>query len=170
MSEHSLPVIVTLFLEDYVQTPNGLSKVFREAGLMNYWYPISQMPRNGQNWPLVQDMVVRNFRLLVFTSMESKEKSEGIAYQWNYVVENQYGNDGMIARSCVNREESSALNNKSKSLVLVNYFGSLPSKQLACVHNSQDLINILQTCHNAAGERWPNFVAVDFYKVNLNYT
>ncbi|KAK6155001.1 hypothetical protein DH2020_009249 [Rehmannia glutinosa] len=156
--------IVTLFLQDYVETPNGLSKVFRAAGLMNYWFAVSKMPKNGQNWPIVRDMVAKNQRLLVFTSVESKEKSEGIAYQWNYVVENIYGDDGMIPRICANRQESSPLNDNTKSLVLVNYFGSLPSKKIACVHNSEDLLNMLQTCHHAAGQRWPNFVAVDFYK------
>lgn len=80
--------IVTIILEDYVETPNGLSNVFRQAGLMKYWFPVSNMPRNGQNWPLVRDMVARNQRLIVFTSVESKQKSEGIAYQWNYMVEN----------------------------------------------------------------------------------
>ncbi|GFP79793.1 pi-plc x domain-containing protein at5g67130 [Phtheirospermum japonicum] len=156
--------IVTLILQDYVETPKGLSKVFRSAGLMNYWFPISKMPRNGQDWPPVRDMVTKNQRLLVFTSLESKEKSEGIAYQWNYMVENQYGYDGMIPRSCRNRQESAPLDDKTKSLVLINYFGSIPSKRSACVHNSKDLLNMLQTCHHASGERWPNFVAVDFYK------
>jgi len=47
------------------------------------------MPKNGQDWPLVSDMVQNNQRLLVFTSIQSKEASEGIAYQWNYMVENQ---------------------------------------------------------------------------------
>ncbi|KAI3452191.1 hypothetical protein Pfo_008856 [Paulownia fortunei] len=156
--------IVTLILQDYVQTPKGLSKVLRAAGLMNYWFPLSRMPRNGQDWPLVRDMVAKNQRLLVFTSIESKEKSEGIAYQWNYMVENLYGDDGMIPRICVNRQESAALNDKRKSLFLVNYFRSIPSKKVACVHNSEDLLNMLQICHHAAGERWPNFLAVDFYK------
>jgi len=34
-------------------------------------------------------MVAKNQRLLVFTSVRSKEQSKGIAYQWNYMVENQ---------------------------------------------------------------------------------
>jgi len=46
------------------------------------------MPKKG-DWPLVSDMVAKNQRLLVFTSISSKEQSEGIAYQWNYMVENQ---------------------------------------------------------------------------------
>jgi hypothetical protein len=56
---------------------------------MKYWFPVAKMPQNGQDWPLVSDMVQNNQRLLVFTSIQSKEASEGIAYQWNYMVENQ---------------------------------------------------------------------------------
>ena len=80
---------MTLILEDYVEIPNGLSKVFRDSGLMKYWFPVSSMPQNGQDWPLVKDMVANNQRLVVFTSKKSKQESEGIAYQWNYMVENQ---------------------------------------------------------------------------------
>ncbi|KAH9739651.1 PLC-like phosphodiesterases superfamily protein [Citrus sinensis] len=156
--------IVTLILEDYVQAPNGLTKVFAEAGLMKYWFPVSKMPKNGEDWPLVSDMVANNQRLLVFTSNKSKQESEGIAYQWSYMVENKYGNRGMHAGSCSNRAESSPLNDERKSLVLVNYFKSLPIKRTACVHNSGHLINMLHTCYAAAGNRWANFVAVDYYK------
>ncbi|XP_057771187.1 PI-PLC X domain-containing protein At5g67130-like [Salvia miltiorrhiza] len=156
--------IVTIILEDYVETPKGLSNVLRAAGLMKYLLPLSKMPKNGRDWPLVRDMVARNQRLLVFTSKQSKEKTEGIAYQWNYMVENKYGDEGMMPKSCANRGESSALNDKSKSLILMNHFGSLPRKDMACVQNSEDLPTMLQTCHQVAGQRWPNFLAVDFYK------
>ncbi|XP_075651473.1 PI-PLC X domain-containing protein At5g67130-like isoform X3 [Castanea sativa] len=156
--------IVTVILEDYVQAPNGLTKVFTDAGLMKYWFPLKNMPKNGQDWPLVSDMVANNQRLLVFTSIRSKEESEGIAYQWNYMVENRYGDGGMHAGNCPNRAESSPLNDRTKSLVLVNYFPTIPFKQIACEHNSANLINMLHTCFGAAGNRWANFVAVDFYK------
>ncbi|KAM7520633.1 hypothetical protein LguiB_019595 [Lonicera macranthoides] len=156
--------IVTLILEDYVEAPNGLTNVFKKADLMKYWFPVSNMPQNGQDWPLVSEMVTNNQRLLVFTSIKSKQDSEGIAYQWNFMVENQYGDDGMKAGTCTNRGESSALNDTTKSLVLVNYFRSIPVKQLACVQNSGDLSNMIQTCYGAAGNRWANFVAVDYYK------
>ncbi|KAL1809653.1 hypothetical protein ACET3Z_026643 [Daucus carota] len=156
--------IVTLILEDYVTTPKGLTKVFTDAGLMKYWFPVAKMPQNGQDWPLVRDMVARNQRLIVFTSIEIKQQSEGIAYQWNFMVENKYGDDGMKKGSCSNREESSSLNDKSKSLVLVNYFRSVSVKVLACGQNSQNLIDMLQTCYGAAGNRWANFVTVDYYK------
>ncbi|CAA0828303.1 PLC-like phosphodiesterases superfamily protein [Striga hermonthica] len=156
--------IVTLVLEDYVETPYGLTKVFKDSGLMKYWFPLSRMPKGGHDWPLVSEMVAKNQRLLVFTSKESKETSEGIAYQWNYMVESQYGDDGMEVGNCFNRAESKVLNDTSRSLVLVNYFRSLPIKLMACVQNSGDLDNMLGTCYTAAGNRWANFVAVDFYK------
>ncbi|KAG9458048.1 hypothetical protein H6P81_002556 [Aristolochia fimbriata] len=156
--------IVTLILEDYVQTPNGLANVFNKAGLSKYWFPVSNMPQNGQDWPLVSEMVAKNQRLLVFTSVRSKQDTEGIAYQWNYMVENQYGDGGMHEGSCPKRDSSANLDDKSKSLVLVNYFRSIPLKQLTCAQNSGDLINMLKTCYGAAGNRWANFVAVDYYK------
>ncbi|XP_020970073.1 PI-PLC X domain-containing protein At5g67130-like isoform X2 [Arachis ipaensis] len=86
--------IVTLILEDYIHTQNGLKKVFSVVGLKKFWFPVTNMPRNGGNWSLVSDMVAKNRRLIVFTSVKSKEQSEGIAYQWNYMVENQYGDGG----------------------------------------------------------------------------
>ncbi|KAK2413161.1 PI-PLC X domain-containing protein [Trifolium repens] len=156
--------IMTIILEDYVDTPNGLTKVFTQAGLMKYWFPLASMPKDGGNWPLVSDMVAKNQRLLVFTSKRAKEQSEGIAYQWNYMVENQYGDGGMKEGNCPNRAESPPLNDTSKSLVLVNYFRSFPLKPLSCEDNSGGLINMLHTCYGASGNRWANFVAVDFYK------
>jgi hypothetical protein len=69
--------------------------------------------------------------------------------------------------NCPNRAESPPLNDTGKSLVLVNYFRSFPLKPLSCEDNSGGLINMLHTCYGASGNRWANFVAVDFYKVHL---
>lgn len=156
--------IVTIIIEDYVASPNGLTKVFNAAGLRKFWFPVSKMPKNGGDWPTVDDMIQQNQRLIVFTSKSAKEASEGIAYQWKYLVENQYGNGGLISGSCPSRAESSAMNIKSRSLVLMNYFPDAPDFVQACKHNSAPLLGMLNTCHEAAGRRWPNFIAVDFYK------
>ncbi|KAK6128991.1 hypothetical protein DH2020_037264 [Rehmannia glutinosa] len=158
--------IVTIFIEDYVTSPQGLTKVFNASGLSQYLFPLSRMPKKGEDWPTVDHMVKKNHRLVVFTSKSSKEASEKIAYEWNYVVENQYGNDGMIAGSCPSRSESSPMNTSSKSLVLMNYFPTNPNATEACVDNSAELISMMKTCFEANGKRWPNFIAVDFYKRN----
>lgn len=81
--------IVTIMIEDYVTSPKGLTKVFDAAGLRKFWFPVSRMPKNGEDWPTVDDMIQKNQRLVVFTSKSSKEASEGIAYEWRYLVENQ---------------------------------------------------------------------------------
>ncbi|PON42914.1 PLC-like phosphodiesterase [Parasponia andersonii] len=135
--------IVTLILEDYVQAPKGLTNVFTKAGLMKSWFPVKNIPKSGQDWPLVSDMVAKNQRLIVFTSIQAKEQTEGIAYQ----------------------AESSPLDEESRSLVLVNYFQSDPVKEPTCEHKSGDLIYMFRTCYGAAGNRWSNLVAVDYYKV-----
>ncbi|KAK7307635.1 hypothetical protein VNO77_40876 [Canavalia gladiata] len=158
--------IITIFIEDYVTSPQGLTKVFQASGLTNYMFPVSRMPKDGGDWPTVDDMVQKNQRLVVFTSKSSKEASEGIAYQWTYVVENQYGDEGMKPGSCPNRGESPSMNTKSRSLVLVNYFHTAPNRSQACADNSAPLVSMMKTCHEAAGKRWPNFIAVDYYQRN----
>lgn len=75
------------------------------------------------------------------------------------------GNGGMKAGSCPNRAESSAMNTTTRSLVLVNYFRDTPTLPQSCKDNSDSLLNMVNTCYNVAGKRWPNFIAVDFYKV-----
>ena len=159
------------------------------------------MPKNGQDWPLVRDMIASSQRLLVFTSKKLKQATEGIAYQWNFMVENNCeatvppywtllcnswscihtcclyeiygfpsvadGDDGMDAGKCSNRAESAALNDKTKSLVLMNYFPSVPVKLTACLQHSNSLTDMVNTCYGAAGNRWANFIAVDYYKVNV---
>ncbi|XP_031114617.1 PI-PLC X domain-containing protein At5g67130 [Ipomoea triloba] len=156
--------IVTIFVEDYVTSPQGLTKVFNASGVSKYWFPLSRMPKKGEDWPTVDDMVKQNQRLVVFTSKEAKEASEGIAYEWRYVVENQYGNDGMRPGSCPTRSESSPMNTDTISLVLQNYFPDNPNETASCVDNSAALLSMMNTCYEAAGKRWPNFIAVDFYK------
>ena len=73
----------------------------------------------------------------------------------------------MVAGSCPNRAESPAMNVTSRSLVLMNYFPDNPDVATACKHNSAPLADMMNTCYQAAGRRWPNFIAVDFYKVGV---
>lgn len=87
--EKNTEEVVTIIIEDYVKSPKGLTKVFDAAGLRKFMFPVARMPKNGGDWPRLDDMVRQNQRLLVFTSDSHKEATEGIAYQWKYMVENQ---------------------------------------------------------------------------------
>ena len=75
------------------------------------------------------------------------------------------GNGGMKDGSCPNRAESQPMITKSRSLVLVNFFRDLPDITRSCKDNSAPLLRMINTCYIASGQRWPNFIAVDFYKV-----
>ncbi|KAF7809844.1 PI-PLC X domain-containing protein [Senna tora] len=154
--------IITIIIEDYVHTPKGLTNLFVSAGLDKYWYPVSKMPKKGEDWPTVTEMVQANHRLLVFTSIASKEAEEGIAYQWKYFVENESGDPGVQQGSCPHRKESKPLNSRSASLFLQNYFPTYPVEADACKEHSAPLAEMVNTCYKAAG-MLPNFVAVNFY-------
>ncbi|KAJ9562448.1 hypothetical protein OSB04_007608 [Centaurea solstitialis] len=155
--------IVTIIIEDYVHTPRGLTKLFADAGLDKYLFPLSKMPRKGEDWPTVTDMAQQNHRLLVFTSDSSKEGTEGIAYQWRYMVENESGDPGIQQGSCPNRKESKPLTSKTASLFLQNYFPTMPVQAEACKEHSTPLMDMVGTCYKAAGNVMPNFLAVNFY-------
>ncbi|OMP10454.1 hypothetical protein COLO4_04493 [Corchorus olitorius] len=108
--------IVTLILEDYVETPNGLSKVFKDSGSMKYWFPVSN------------------------------------------------GDAGQQTGKYSNLGESAPLDDKTKPLVLINQFHSIPIKEMTCKDNLVDVLSMLDTCYGAGGKRWANFVAVEYYK------
>ncbi|KAI7732252.1 hypothetical protein M8C21_028409 [Ambrosia artemisiifolia] len=91
------------------------------------------------------------------------EASEGIAYQWRYIIENEPGDPGFQKGSCSNRKESKPLTSKAASLFLQNYFPTLPVQAEACKENSAPLMNMVATCYKAAGNTMPNFLAVNFY-------
>ncbi|XP_077211515.1 PLC-like phosphodiesterases superfamily protein [Tasmannia lanceolata] len=155
--------IVTIIIEDYVHKPKGLTKLFTDADLLKFWFPLSQMPVNGRDWPTVTDMVANNHRLLVFTSDASKEADEGIAYQWGHMVENDSGDGGVVQGSCPNRKESQPLQSRTAALFLQNYFPTFPTESEACKEHSIGLMELIDTCYKAAGNKMPNFLAVNFY-------
>lgn len=59
------------------------------------------------------------------------------------------------------------MNTKTISLVLQNYFPDNPNMTAACADNSAPLLSMTKTCYEASGKRWPNFIAVDFYQVEI---
>ncbi|CAL5363914.1 unnamed protein product [Camellia sinensis] len=147
--------ILTIIIEDYVQTPKRLINLFTNAGLDKYWFPVSKMPQKGEDWPTVTAMVQENHRLLIFTSIASKE-AEGVAYQWN-------GDNGVVQGSCPKRKESRPLNSRGVSLFLENYFCTDLVQADACKEHSAILANMVGVCYKAAGNVMPNFLVVDFY-------
>ncbi|XP_078443746.1 PI-PLC X domain-containing protein At5g67130-like [Wolffia australiana] len=135
--------IVTIILQDSVRTNKGLTKLFTNAGLMKYWYPVSEMPVNGRDWPTITEMISKNHRLLVFSSNSSKEADEGIAYQWRYLLENGPGDPGLKPGACPNREESQRLDSRNASLILMNYFHTNPNQNNAYLFDGGAVFNVM---------------------------
>uniref|UniRef100_A0A0D9ZSS4 Phosphatidylinositol-specific phospholipase C X domain-containing protein n=1 Tax=Oryza glumipatula TaxID=40148 RepID=A0A0D9ZSS4_9ORYZ len=156
--------VITVFVEDYAG-PGSLGKVVGGSGLSKYLFPPAKMPKGGGDWPLLKDMIAQNHRLLMFTSKRGKDGSDGLAYEWDYVLETQYGNDGLVGGSCPKRAESMAMDSTKQSLILMNFFSTNPSQSWACGNNSAPLVAKLKACYDASAKRWPNFIAVDYYMV-----
>jgi hypothetical protein len=77
------------------------------------------------------------------------------------------GDPGVQKGSCPHRKESKALNSKSSSLFLMNYFPTYPVQADSCKEHSAPLAEMVNTCYKAAGNVVPNFIAVNFYMVFL---
>ncbi|GJN25944.1 hypothetical protein PR202_gb13833 [Eleusine coracana subsp. coracana] len=167
--ESNPSAVITIFLEDYTAA-GSLGKVMAAAGLTKFLFPVEKMPKKKEDkWPLLRDMIAQNHRLLVFTSKQGKEATDGLAFQWTYVVETQYGSDGLAQGQCRNRGESRPMDSKAQSLVLMNFFTTNPSQSWACGNNSSPLVTKLKACYQASANRWPNFIAVDFYMANAPF-
>lgn len=48
------------YIEDHVETPMVLTRLFNSSGLKEFWFPVTQMPKNGGDWPILQDMAEAN--------------------------------------------------------------------------------------------------------------
>ncbi|KAE8810481.1 PI-PLC X domain-containing protein [Hordeum vulgare] len=160
--------VVTVFVEEY-SAPGSLGKALSAAGLTKYLFPPASMPKDGADWPALKDMIARNHRLLVFTSKQGRQGSDGAAFEWDYIVETQYGSDGLAVGACPKRAESKPMDSKGQSLVLLNFFTTNPSQSWACVNNSAPLVSKLRACYDASAKRWPNYIAVDFYMVRKRH-
>jgi len=75
------------------------------------------------------------------------------------------GDPGVQRGSCSHRKESKALNSKTASLFLQNYFPTTPVEAESCKENSAPLADMVNTCYKTAGNVLPNFIAVNFYMV-----
>ncbi|XP_006653912.2 PI-PLC X domain-containing protein At5g67130-like [Oryza brachyantha] len=153
--------VITLFVEDYAAR-GSVGKVLRASGLSKFVFPPAKMPKDGGDWPLLKDMIADSHRVLVFSSKPGKD-GDGMAYEWDYVLETQYGNDGLVGGSCPKRSESRAMDSTKQSLILMNFFSTNPSQLWACGNNSAPLVAKLKTCYDSSANRWPNYIAVDFY-------
>lgn len=158
--------VITIFLENYVKNKQLVDQSLSTAGLDPYilapehWDPISE-----QGWPTLDWMQKNNKRLIIFNSIEETKLT---FYQWEHVIENQWG--ALPCRhACKERHESRAHRLRNRYLYVINYFPRLKMNFGGSYEriNSRDLDILLQQINNGLGNeyckgRLPNFVSLDF--------
>lgn len=78
------------------------------------------------------------------------------------------GRRGKDTWNCTKRDDLSPLEQKRKSLVLLNYHSTPIFARYYNEMNSEDLMNATHKCYTAASNNWANFIAVDYGKVHNN--
>ncbi len=180
--------VVTLIFESYVGDDRWrLSQAFRDSGTEPYLFfplaPPANWSVDADGWPTIQWMVETNKRLVVLSS-----ESGPFPYQWDYTVETVYGNDSLDGDEwCRERDESQALQGRSRSLYVMNHFPTFqmsPEPVFAFFHGLglasiasgisyafnnrydklHDHVDACRDTHPAL-PTFPNFLAVDFYDV-----
>ena len=181
--------IVTLILEDYVGNEHGhISDRIRGAGLDGYLYdPATDHPDGSTGcWPPVEWMRESGKRLVVLVQDGTADLDGKLLGQFAYAVENTYDigvGESNYNPACTNRGESASLSDPSRELFIMNHFASivLPTEYVDFLsdidspldgidfdgsgspnHYDRLLARVDNECWDAA-ERYPNFLAVDFY-------
>ncbi|MFI6586237.1 PI-PLC domain-containing protein [Embleya sp. NPDC050493] len=159
--------VVTVFLEDYVDTDRLRRSLEQVPGLPDLLFRPDTAGVRNNGWPRVADMVTADKRLLLFSDKPGKE-GLGVMYDRDWTVQNYWslgdlGND----LACTSRWSDIPLNRTEpgfRRLFAMSHFRNVPTIGTAALDNGTKLRNrIAQQCATAAG-RNPNFVAVDFHR------
>ncbi len=167
--------VVTVFLESHLGNPDLVSAALAEVtDLMFYADRINPGSPTDWNvatdgWPTLEWMIDNNKRLVVFS--ENKADEPAVPYIYDWVVETVYGN-ASLAATCVARPESLPLETPQK-LFVMNHFPTSSSQNIPW-HDSYDQINDADALAaqrdrcNAAANKYPNYVAVDYVEIGNN--
>lgn len=151
--------IITIIFESYVDA-QSVKDVFEACDLTSYLHtqPVDQP------WPVLQDMIDQNKRLVVFTDEnDALPDMQWYHYCWNYCWETHYSAQAPEDFSCSpNRGDA------GNNLFIFNHFltndigGSINlAKQ---VNYNPFFIDRVLDCQTESGQL-PNFITVDFYNI-----
>ncbi|MBE9001868.1 glycoside hydrolase [Nostoc sp. LEGE 12447] len=169
--------VVTVFLEDYTETPRLKDELEKVIGLKELIYD----PDNDSNWrvkeknqwPFLSDMIKWNKRLVIFSSRshENANTQIGVAYNRSYTKENFWSLGDLGDQwDCPSRwNDGQYVDADYPKLFVFNHYRNTPTVITAAIDNHYDKImdRIDNQCSKTA-KQLPNFVAVDFFEVPLN--
>lgn len=172
--------VVTIILEDYVKDNwigGGWWDLIRTHLTSYIFNPYLYPNILNDNWPTLREMITTNKRLLILSDSVSADNARpysqfsiqlGIVGQWDWTIENHYGNDSVNKNKIYeNRGQSKPLNtNETFRLFTMNHFPTLGNSDH---NNSAELSYFTHTRANfTQSKRLPNFIAVDYYDDKKN--
>ncbi|MGW2207525.1 PI-PLC domain-containing protein [Streptomyces sp. NPDC001774] len=163
--------VVTIFLEDYVDTDQFAQSLGKVSGLSELVFRPDAWGVRDHGWPKVADMVAANKRLLMIGNKSDREHL-GVMWEERWAVVNYWsigsgGNDLACTSAFGDRLPLNQQESGFRRLFLMNHFRDVATILTAGVDNGAKLRNrIVEQCRPAAGGREPNYVAVDFHRAS----
>lgn len=147
--------VVTIIFEAYVSEADTAA-AFAAAGLL----PALHAQPAGAPWPTLRELIDAETRLVVFT--DERGALPWHHYVWDYASETPFSFETPAQLSCAPNR-----GNPSHPLFILNHFLTqiLGSPQLADQINHDPLFIDRALACQAARDRLPNFVTVDFYDI-----
>lgn len=147
--------ILTFIIESYVSTKD-LEQVLNQSGLDQILFA----KKVSEPWPLVQDMITTNRRLVILNDHKESNNPPWNHYLWTHAVETPFSYKSMEDLNCeFNR------GNPKNSLFILNHFTTLISgrpKEAKKINKKEVLVKRVNDCKNKLG-KFPNFITLDFY-------
>ena len=82
--------VITFFIEDRLKNNALFTTVLGQANLSKHLLNTKHFGRGTKAWPTLEEMASELGRLVVFS--DNKDETSVIAYTYNYVIENNFGN------------------------------------------------------------------------------
>jgi len=152
--------ILTIILESYIEFAN-FEKAIEQNGLLPFLY----YPQATGEWPILQNMIDSNQRLVILSDVKDENAAPWYIYVWDVAFETHYSNNSQADFSCnTNRGDS------NNDLFIFNHFithsvlGTGVFDSSAVINQYNYLLNRFQECQ-AYHNKLPNFITVDFHDI-----
>ncbi len=151
--------IVSIILECYI-TSDEVENSLNRAGIFSYLYAKDSTIL----WPTLQELIDSDKRLVVFSERDNGMQSQNwYHFIWDYAVETNFEIHDASEFTC-NYNRGNSLNDLFifNHFITNDYVGTGEPDQASIANSYTFFINRINECF-AAKNKFPNFLAVDFY-------
>ncbi len=159
--------IITIFLENFVDSDRLTHEIesiheFHKLLLTHTdWDPT----QHTYQWPTLKWMQEHNKRIIIFNEDKSRSRtvsSDNPFYSvWHHVIESKYGTTN-LKHACKQRPESQKLNHHTRSLSLLNFFGTISFAKSKRKNSYHMLKKFIDNAQQLTLGKKPTWIALDF--------